>query len=667
MNVRQRFSTALKVLTNSNLGNSLGSVLHNYTAEDDYHPRRQLKGITYKAVDKIGLSLSVYEPRIKKNAEDVYVNHPMLNLFGTPNDLQNNASDFIHLYGMLYEIYGETFWYFARGEKTGKPKQVWLLNPAQIELKIYEGELVGYVLHKSNGEQVPFTLDEIIHDKRPNPFNEWRGQSILEKASTYIDIEYKSARFTLNYINNNASPSGIVTLPDMDKEVFKQFATQWREGYEGPENAGKTAFIRGGTADFKAVGATLKDIDMKITRDMAKDDVLMMLDIPKPLLGLTDDNGFGRGNVETLNYIFAKEKLEPMMRRLDRIYEETLKRFFATAGGNDVTHVSPIPEDKEFIHKTNKELVNVAVTVNEVRSKMGLPPLEDPMFDTIQPKNAVQDPMPVEVKSYKKVVLKSEKTQKTKKDKSIQKIEVDSEKFRLRLVKTSETYANKLKRIITQFAEKQEKKVIARINASGKLFEEWLFNVKDDSEKLAELSLPLMIELMEAQAEDTSNFITGELISITPELKREAEVNIKRIAGSYNQDTIKALEKTLSEGTKNGESLAKLKKRVEATYSDAKGYRAERIARTETLKASNKAAELSYNQNGFKTVAWFVNPDACQFCQTFAGQTKEIGGKFLNIGDVITGADEGTMAIEYDDIEVPPLHPNCTCSLVPVD
>jgi hypothetical protein len=138
-----------------------------------------------------------------------------------------------------------------------------------------------------------------------------------------------------------------------------------------------------------------------------------------------------------------------------------------------------------------------------------------------------------------------------------------------------------------------------------------------------------------------------------------------QIAGVYNTDTLKALETTITEGQKNGESLAKIKKRVEQTYSDAKGYRAERIARTESLRASNGTAEMVYKQNGYSQVEWFINPGACEFCRTYAGQTKSIGTSFTNIGDVITAESGSTMRIEYDNIDTPPLHPNCTCSLIP--
>lgn len=661
MKFKDRAITAYKVLTSQNLGNSISSqVLRNYQKGSAFQPTRQLTGITYKAIDKIGLSLSVYEPQVKKRNGDVYVNHPLIALFKNPNPIQRNPSDFIHMFGMLFEIYGETFWYLARGESTGKIKEVYLLNPAQMELVIDNGELVGYKLHKNNGEQVPFTVDEIYHDKRPNPFNEWRGMSVMEKASVYIDTEITTSIFTLNYMKNNASPSGIVSLPDMDKDAFKQFAAQWREGYEGPENAGKTAFIRGGEASFKAVGATLKDIDQEITRKMAKDDVLLMLEVPKELLGMTADSGFGRNTIEAFSYVFAKEKLEPMMRRLDRIYAGIYQMQSGTKEDVTITHASPVPEDKEFVHKQNKDLANVALTVNEIRERMGLPPLPDKKYDDIIPDNKVAQT--TEPTKAAKVVLKKSLT----KAQQVKKLNEEQEQFRSELVKTNDIYAKKVKAAISKFAQNQEDQIIDKINATSKAFEDWLFNIKESSEELASVVTPVIIDLMEAQGEDVASFITGELLTISPEMRATVEQSVKRIAGIYNEDTLRALEATLSEGQTQGESLAKLKKRVEGVYTEAKGYRAERIARTESLKASNRTAETVYKQNGYTEVQWFVNPGACEFCQTYSGRTKSIGGVFTPIGEVVDGADGGQMRIEYDDISVPPLHPNCTCSLVPV-
>lgn len=658
MKISQRLNNAYQAFTKKSLGNGrpLGALVRNYGAKSSLRPEEQLVGITYKAIDKIGMSLSVYEPIVNKQNGEAIINHPFLNLYKKPNPKQS-ASDFVHLFGMLYEIYGETFWYLVRGEMTNKIKEIYLLNPAQMEIKTHEGELVGYILHKSNGDQVPLDIEEIYHDKRPNPFNEWRGLSVLEKAAMYVDIEITTTQFTLSYMQNNASPSGIVSLPDMEKEAFRQFAAQWREGYEGPGNAGKTAFIRNGQADFKAVGATLKDVDQKITRDMAKEDVLMMLEVPKSLLGMSSDKGFGRADIEALNYVFAKEKIEPLMRRLDRIYTTILLDMKANDSATYIDHTSVIPEDKEFKLKYYEKGANVWLTINEIRAEQGLDPL--PNGDVIVSNNTVQ---PDTSKKVKKITLKKELT----KAQIEKKLNEEQEEFRTELVKTNDIYSAKLKNVISKFAAKQEKQVIENINVKSKdAIGDWLFNVKEDSEELASLMSPVIVDLMEAQSEETANFISGELLTITPEVRKEVDVRLLQIAGDYNSDTIKKLEKEISQGLSDGESLSKIKKKVESVYSDTKGYRAERIARTESLRASNRTAELVYKQNGYSSVTWFVNPGACEFCQTFAGQTKSIGANFKSIGDVVTGESGGTMSIEYSDIDVPPLHPNCECSLVP--
>ncbi len=657
MNLKQRIQNAYKVFSTSELGNSksLASVLRNYGKQSDFRPTQQLRGITYKAIDKIGMSVSTYEPLVEKKNGDTLENHPIYNLAARPNPRQGGHY-FHHLEAMLYEIYGETFWYLVRGDRTNKVKEIYLLNPAQMELIIEDGNVVGYVLHKADGNQVPFEPTEVYHDKRPNPFNEWRGMSVMERAAQYVDIELVTTSFTLNYMRNNASPSGIVSLPNMNADTFRQFAAQWREGYEGPENAGKTAFIRGGEADFKAVGATLKDVDQKITRDMAKDDVLMMFDMPKGLLGAAGEKGMGRTETEALEYIFAKYKVDPMMSRLDEAYEYILKDMGVADSTSEVTHISPIPEDKVHILASNDKGVGRWITPNEARQSQGLPPIDG--GDELRKEDAAS--VAVAGKTAKKIVLK--KVSKADMEKQLSQ---KNETFRKELVATNEIYSKKFKATMSKFAADQEDLFISKISASTKAYEEWMFNVKEESIALAELLTPVVIDLMEAQGEDVANFITGELLTVTPEIRKTVEQNMLQISGIYSEDTIKALEKTLSEGQTAGESLVKLKKRVEQVYSDAKGYRAERIARTETLKASNVTAEQVYFQNGFSSVEWFINPGACQFCVTYAGRTKEIGSTFTQIGDVITGKDGGQMRIEYANIDVPPLHPNCTCSLVP--
>lgn len=617
-----------------------GFVARNYAREPEFNPINQTKGITYKAIDKIAQSSSAYEPIIYRGKRALEV-HELYKLLEKPNPEQS-GNDFVYLMVMLYEIYGEVFIYKARGESSKKIRELWLLSPGAIELDIRNGELLGYWLNKSNGQREHLELDEVIHDKRPNPFNRWRGISVLEKASMYVGIENTTSSFTYNYIKNSASPSGIVSLPDMEKEAFKQFASQWREGYEGPENAGKTAFVRGNSVDFKQVGSTLKDIEIKLTRDMAKEDVLLMFDVPKALLGMTDDKGYGRASVETLYYIFLKEKIQPTMNRLDSAFTKLLDSEIEYVGHNDIT-----PEDKEHKLKQQEAGYKKWLTVNEIRKMEGLEPI--PGGDTLEDQ-APKEKKIVRLKKIDKIDVKKEQDEKL-------------ENHRIKLVKTAEQYGSKVNKELVSFLTKQEQSIIDKVSSSKKNFEEWLFSIKEDSEAMATLITPILLELMDKQAIDTTDFITGELVEIPGKIKKEFSVNILKVVGLYNEDTYKALNTTLVEGQAAGESLGKLKKRVESVYTDAKGYRAERIARTESLRAANKASESVYQSNGFSSVQWFTNPGACEYCQSMMGRIKTIGQSFNKVGDLVTGVDGGQLVVDYQDIETPPLHVNCKCSI----
>jgi HK97 family phage portal protein len=659
MKISQRIQTAVRAFTTSTSEErSFGSVMRNYGTRSKFRPQEQLTGITYKAIDKIGLSVSDYKIQVFKANGDPYANHPIINLQKNPNPNQT-ASDFTHLWAMMTEIYGETFWYKVRGVNSNKVKELYLLNPSQMEVKVYDGEVVGYVLHKNDGNQVPFMPEEIKHDKRPNPFNELRGMSVLEKASVYVDTEITTSQFTLSYIKNNASPSGIVSLPSMDKETFKQFAQQWREGYEGPQNAGKTAFIRGGEAQFQAVGATLKDVDQKITREMAKEDVLMMFDMPKGMLGMDNGNGLGRAGVETLNYIFASEKLEPMMKRLDLIYESFIPEV-APGTAVTVSHTSPVPLDKDYTLNTYKEGVNKWLTPNEIRAEQGLDPIDG--GDILAPVKEAPEKEPAKSAS-KKLVLKKPVT----KSEQLKNTKAEQEAFRAQLVETSDLYAEEVKSGIAKFALEQENKVIANIGASKKdANSDWLFNVKEETVLLALVLTPIIIELMETQRAEAANFITGEAVALSESAKQTIEKEVLKLSADYNADTVKAIQTTLAEGQANNETVLQLKKRIEATYADAKGYRAERIARTESLRASNESAMQIYFENGYSKTKWFYNPGACEFCVTMGNTVSEIGSNFKSVGDVLTTDKGNQMRIEYRDITTPPLHPNCKCSITPV-
>jgi hypothetical protein len=149
-----------------------------------------------------------------------------------------------------------------------------------------------------------------------------------------------------------------------------------------------------------------------------------------------------------------------------------------------------------------------------------------------------------------------------------------------------------------------------------------------------------------------------------------------RAADSVNRYTEVRVSELLGNGIADGETIPELANRVRAyaeTDEDGSvnGRRAVTIARTEANRATRVAEVEAWKATGaVEGKTWLLAPDPCEFCEAVAKQFNDksvpLGDAFLTKDSTLTGADGGTMVLDYEDIQGAPLHPNCRCSLQPV-
>jgi SPP1 gp7 family putative phage head morphogenesis protein len=139
---------------------------------------------------------------------------------------------------------------------------------------------------------------------------------------------------------------------------------------------------------------------------------------------------------------------------------------------------------------------------------------------------------------------------------------------------------------------------------------------------------------------------------------------------NFDAETVGDLNDTLTAGLQAGEGIDQLSARVSQVYNQAQDYRADRVARTEASSASNGATLDAYQQNPAVTaMTWYANPGACEYCDDLDGTTVGLWQNFVDQGDSVdVEQDDGSTdsyQADYGDIESPPLHPNCACTIVP--
>lgn len=638
------------------------------------------RGYVYKAIDYIatnGARVPIYtEQKVKGNW--VRRSHK-----GMTAILQGTA-DAPSLTWMLQgsityrKMFGECFWYVNVLESSRKPYDRLLLYPHRVQVLADDnGTVLGYKYKSSKGLDVPLLVDEVIHAKYFNPSNHQRGIGPLQKAGLYVDAERNTVEYVANFIDNNATPSGIIVLPSTTgASQFDAFEMQWREKYGGLNNAGKTAILQADGVDFKQISSNLRDMQLTELKDMSIKDILAMFGVSKHMIGISDEGGLGRNSAEAHEYITNKHVIDPELHDLVDTLNDAGERYFsnefsgmdyegAADGKWRVWYDSPIPEDKDHTLAVIRDGGEI-MTLNERRAMMSLSPvnggdvLVDNLGNALTVKKVGNNRATIKIKiKQKEVAIKDEPLS----------VEV-KERYRLSVQGKQTAYERRYKTLVNKFVDAQLEQVVDDIagQKSLKSMMDGNLNTARQADDLTDLTINVFLDLLQEQGDLAIKFAGGtEQFIITEDAKRYIRESLQQAHLSYNQDIVDSIGRAVSAGLAEGDSLQNIGRRVTQEYKAVRGYKMNRLVRTETLKASNEATQYGYQQLGITEKEWFNNPGACEYCQAVQDMGKQgMGDVFVAKGESLSDTEGNEYVFDYEDVEHPPLHPNCRCVLLPV-
>lgn len=647
--------------------------------------RRYVYAITSSiASDVARIDFRVWKT-LSSGKRDLQLNHPFIALMRQPNPDYTKFS-FIELHQLYMELCGESFWYVVKGDNTKQPKYIKLLNPAVMDVAVDKllankenalGLVTGYILTKENGKKVPFTKDEIIHIKTPNPYNPYRGISPIEAAVEFVKTERLTSEFTMNSINNAGRPSGVLNIKGVvDKDEFEQIKKRFKYEYSGTQNAGKTMALNtkgdGSGVEFVKMGMEIGELALKEFKDVSRDDLMMMYKVSKTIMGITDD--VNRASAKEAKSVWMENVIKPKMERLC----DSLDGFVAKNYGADLDldFRDPAPkylEDRtaewtaghnkwlstnDIIRERN-EFMGTEIEEAEGGDEMYQSVALVPMGGSLPPSDTGEGGTNKSIKKKSKIEVKKTLTR-----------HEFGEVFRSELFTRQKRWQIKYQEAINKILGKQQKEILSH---NQKVFDEWLFDPAKYKAEYQKAFLSLGIELMREQAKVALNAAGDEetIFAINERVKRFIEERVNLFATEFDNETIAYIKTSLAVGYKEGESIGKLRKRIEEVYDTAKKMRSERVARTETIASSNEAALEAYKQSPVVSgQEWTTEAGACEYCKALDGKIVGLETNFANVGESISATDDNgndiSMVVDYGDLEHPPLHPNCECSILPV-
>lgn len=161
---------------------------------------------------------------------------------------------------------------------------------------------------------------------------------------------------------------------------------------------------------------------------------------------------------------------------------------------------------------------------------------------------------------------------------------------------------------------------------------------------------------------------SGQYSTAANSIANYYETRASLISVGIDEETQKLLGASLREGITAGEALGELTDRIESIYGAAAGYRANRIARTESISATTRATIDGWDQSGVvEGKMWRIGSyNPCKYCLEMDGKVIKLTANYFDKGGKLEVPGVGTMKMDYTDVEGPPVHVNCACTLMAV-
>lgn len=229
------------------------------------------------------------------------------NPYQTPFKFKHTAEVHRNLWGNAY-INIEWDW-------DGRPKNLWLLNPAATDPKLDENGKLWYWTRLPNGTLAKLEDTDVIHLTTLS-LDGLKGKSMIQIAREQIGSSQAAQKFKGKFFTNGAAPTGVLKVPgQVNPDAKKVIRDEWEKANAGINNAQRVAILDNGL-EFQSIGMPLRDAQFIEGMKFDKNEIAAIFNIPPHMLNELGDATFS--NVEQLSLNFIGNTMDPILTQ----YEE---------------------------------------------------------------------------------------------------------------------------------------------------------------------------------------------------------------------------------------------------------------------------------------------------------------------------------------------------------
>ena len=596
-----------------------------------------------------------------------YPNHPALDLFYknpcyTYGELWRLIIARLDLTGASFNLLGLYNEIAGAGKFTPLPTQ-------RVTRQMAGANVLGYEFERGSSEPLKLKPEEICAILFPDPENFGGYVSPLQAAARAGNTDQQRQDTTYEVLKNKTIPGGFLEF-EKGQPASKAQMEQLKDSYEratGAEvaNRGRVAALPPGVKF--APGVDTKDIDFTALNSLSETRISAVLRVPAIVVGLYC--GLERAtfaNFAEANKTLYSNGVKPLWTYIAEALSHS-----AILGDSglyfrfDYSQVKELQEDRTAQVARAVSLWNSGlVTKNQALAEAGLPQVTDgtgeetkaPPPSPFGPGGDEEDKDTEDKPPFGKCACGGFHG---KADPAIG------------YFKNSRPLTEALRRFFNEQSKAVEAAVLnGRLDGFKAFCREW-------DKRLEDMTRPPLRQLWEAEVRGklykvnaafvaspagksmrmqgkAMPVITGAFDVIRKEAMELLNAQLHDYAKSVNETTGARLDAAIAETVKTmqeNNTIPALKSAVQGVFKDANDSRARMIAITESSRATHDGAILAASRSGVvKSFEFLASGDACPDCLPLNGKTVTLEEAESELG-------------EYDR-QLPPVHPNCQCTLL---
>lgn len=602
------------------------------------------------------LPLPVYrrlKPRGKERAPD----HPLYGMLHDQPNKEQTSFTFRSVSMAHLALWGNAYSEieFARN---GERKHLWPLPPWKVKPKRTKNNEKVFEINLPDGTTKILPDYRVIHVQGLGT-DGLKGLSPIGMAKEGIGLGLAAEEFGARFFSQGANVGGVAEHPGtLGDEAFDRLRKSLNEKYEGLGQSHRLMLLEEGMK-YQRVGIPPEEAQFIETRKFQLEEIARLYNVPLHLLQHHEKATSWGSGIEHLNIGFVMHSIRPYLVNWEQEFQRKL-----------------FDEDDHFAEFLIEGLLRGDLqsryeaytkgrqwgwlSANDVRELENQNPLPGEQGDIyLVPMNMVPADRVGEDEDTPEAITDLEPDENSTKNKTELRAGGARSRFNI-----ANSYRRVFRDVASRIIRREKADVLRQAdnllnNRNLSAFREWLSDFYSKHREFVEKN---MLPPLSSLAEAIESSVAEELDADT-----NSQEKIQRFLDDYNDtlarrytatnagNLLQVIEQAEEEGEDEYEAL-------EQEFERWEDFRAEDVARNETVKLTGAVTRVAMAAAGVTKLAWRnTGHDTCEFCQELDGKVVGIESPFLADGDSIT-SDDGKMKVTGPKFH-PPVHHGCVCTL----